>query len=141
MGLPASCFRPRRNTILGPRKSLGAKFKRCYFSLDLGIIEVSTPPVTRLLGHSFGGTMSIPPIVEVAPLRLRRALFIDADPAVRETLRDVLDPRRWSVRHAANNEVALELVKESPYDLVLTSGKASGRDDVELLRKIRMVRA
>jgi anti-sigma regulatory factor (Ser/Thr protein kinase)/ActR/RegA family two-component response regulator len=85
--------------------------------------------------------MSTPPISKVAPLRLRRALFIDADPAVRETLRDVLDPRRWSVRHAANNEAALELVKESPYDLVLTSGKTSGRDDVELLRKIRMVRA
>jgi anti-sigma regulatory factor (Ser/Thr protein kinase)/ActR/RegA family two-component response regulator len=85
--------------------------------------------------------MSTPPIIEVTPLRLKKALFIDADPEVREMLRDVLDPRRWSVRHAANNEAALELVKESSYDLVLTSDKTSGREDVELLRKIRMVRA
>src|SRR6202021_3362161 len=80
------------------------------------------------------------PKFEVTPLRLKRALFIDADPEIREMLRDVLDPRRWSVRHAANNEAALELVKESPFDLILTSDKTSGRDDVELLRKIRKVR-
>ena len=85
--------------------------------------------------------MNIPPIVDVAPPRLRKALFIDADPEIREMLRDVLDPRRWSVRHAANNAAAFELVKESPYDLVITSDKTSGREDVELLRKIRMVRA
>jgi DNA-binding NarL/FixJ family response regulator len=85
--------------------------------------------------------MNIPPIVDVAPLRLKKALFIDADPEIREMLRDVLDPRRWSVRHAANNAAAFELVKESPYDLVITSDKTSGREDVELLRKIRMVRA
>src|SRR5271154_2573367 len=85
--------------------------------------------------------MSSPPTIDVGPPRLKRALFIDADPEIREMLRDVLDPQRWSVRHAANNAAAFELVKQSPYDLVLTSDKTSGRDDVELLRKIRMVRA
>jgi DNA-binding NarL/FixJ family response regulator len=85
--------------------------------------------------------MSVPPIVEVPPPRLKKALFIDADPEVREMLRDVLDPKRWSVRHAANNAAAFELVKQSPFDLVLTSDRTSGREDVELLRKIRMVRA
>ena len=82
-----------------------------------------------------------PPNLEVAPLRLKRALFIDADPEIRELLRDILDPRRWNVRHAANNWAAFELVKQSPFDLIITSDKTSGRDDVELLRKIRMVRA
>jgi anti-sigma regulatory factor (Ser/Thr protein kinase)/CheY-like chemotaxis protein len=72
---------------------------------------------------------------------LRKALFIDADPEIREMLRGVLDPQQWSVRHAANNQAALELVTESPYDLVLTSDKTSGREDVDLLRKIRSVRA
>ena len=85
--------------------------------------------------------MSVPPIVEVPPPQLKKALFIDADPEVREMLRDVLDPKRWSVRHAANNAAAFELVKQSPFDLVLTSDRTSGREDVELLRKIRMVRA
>jgi anti-sigma regulatory factor (Ser/Thr protein kinase)/CheY-like chemotaxis protein len=85
--------------------------------------------------------MGTPPKIESVPLRLKRALFIDADPEIREMLRDILDPRRWSVRHAANNLAALELVKQSAFDLIITSDKTSGRDDVELLRKIRMVRA
>jgi DNA-binding NarL/FixJ family response regulator/anti-sigma regulatory factor (Ser/Thr protein kinase) len=85
--------------------------------------------------------MSTPPNIEVSALQLKKALFIDADPEIRQMLRDVLDPRRWSVRHAATNAAALELVKEAPYDLILTSGKTSGREDVELLRTIRMVRA
>lgn len=85
--------------------------------------------------------MSSSPHTDLGPLRIKNALFIDAEPEIREMLRDVLDPRRWSVRHAANNQAALELVKEGPYDLILTSDKTSGRDDVELLRKIRNVRA
>lgn len=52
----------------------------------------------------------------------------------------LLDPAIWSVRHAASNEAALELVHASPYDLILTSDKTSGKDDIELLRKIRLVR-
>jgi CheY-like chemotaxis protein/anti-sigma regulatory factor (Ser/Thr protein kinase) len=85
--------------------------------------------------------MSSPPIIEVALPRIKKALLIDADPEIREMLREVLDVRTWSVRHAANNSAALELVKESPYDLIITSDKTPGRDDVELLRKIRRVRA
>ena len=85
--------------------------------------------------------MGTPPKIEVTPLRLKRALFIDADPEIREMLRDILDPRRWSVRHADNNLAAFELVKQTAFDLIITSDKTSGRDDVELLRKIRMVRA
>jgi DNA-binding NarL/FixJ family response regulator len=88
-----------------------------------------------------GGNMGTPPNFQATPRRLKKALFIDADPEIREMLRDILDPRRWSVRHAANNLAALELVKQSAFDLIITSDKTSGRDDVELLRKIRMVRA
>jgi anti-sigma regulatory factor (Ser/Thr protein kinase)/ActR/RegA family two-component response regulator len=88
-----------------------------------------------------GVNMSATPSIEMSPLRLKKALFIDANPEIREMLRDVLDPRRWSVRHAADNAAALELVKESGFDLIITSDKTSGREDVELLRKIRMVRA
>ncbi len=43
-----------------------------------------------------------------------------------EMLRDILDPRRWSVRHAANNLAAFELVKQSAFDLIITSDKTSG---------------
>ena len=55
-------------------------------------------------------------------------------------IHNILDPKVWSVRHAADNKAALALVKASPFDLILTSDKTSGKDDIELLRKIRLVR-
>jgi CheY-like chemotaxis protein len=72
---------------------------------------------------------------------MKSALLIDADPEIRDMLREVLDLREWSVRHAANNAAALERVKQQPFDLIITSDKTSGREDVDLLRKIRSVRA
>ena len=42
---------------------------------------------------------------------------------------------------AANNAAAFERVKQQPFDLIITSDKTSGREDVDLLRKIRSVRA
>ncbi len=74
------------------------------------------------------------------PIPVKKALFIDADPAVRALLQDILDPAAWSIRHAADNKAALALVQASPFDLILTSDKTSGKEDIELLRKIRLVR-
>lgn len=39
-----------------------------------------------------------------------------------------------------HNASALNLLRERPYDLVLTGEETSGKEDVELLRKIRVVR-
>ena len=75
---------------------------------------------------------------------MKKALLIDADPEIRETLREVLNVlnvREWNVRHAATNAAAFELVRQQPFDLIITSDKTPGREDVELLRKIRRVRA
>jgi CheY-like chemotaxis protein len=72
---------------------------------------------------------------------MKSALLIDADPEIRDMLREVLDPREWSVRHAPSSAAAFERVKEQPFDLIITSDKTPGREDVELLRKIRSVRA
>ena len=46
----------------------------------------------------------------------------------------------WAIAHAANNRAALEMLKSQPYELVLTGEGTSGRQDVELLRQIRIVR-
>ena len=70
----------------------------------------------------------------------KKALFIDADPEIHAMLGNLLDPRVWSVRHAPDNRAALALVQASAFDLIITSEKTSGREDVELLRKIRRVR-
>ena len=46
----------------------------------------------------------------------------------------------WTVERAANNLVALGMIESQTFDLVLTGENTSGRADVELLRKIRLVR-
>jgi DNA-binding NarL/FixJ family response regulator len=70
----------------------------------------------------------------------KKALFIDADPEIRAMLANILDPLVWSVRHAPDNKAALALAQAAHFDLILTSEKTSGKEDVELLRRIRTVR-
>jgi DNA-binding NarL/FixJ family response regulator len=70
----------------------------------------------------------------------RSALFIDADPEVHAMLANVLDPLVWSVQHAPDNKDALTLAGATHFDLILTSEKTSGKEDVDLLRKIRKLR-
>ncbi len=84
--------------------------------------------------------MSSSPHPVAGPIPVKKALFIDADPEVRALLQDILDPALWSIRHTADNKAALALVQASPFDLILTSDKTSGKEDIELLRKIRLVR-
>ncbi len=84
--------------------------------------------------------MNIVPHLENRPLPIRTALVVDADPQVEDVLARVLNPESWTIRHAANNLVVLFLAEAAPCDLVLTSEKTSGKEDVELLRKIRLVR-
>jgi anti-sigma regulatory factor (Ser/Thr protein kinase)/ActR/RegA family two-component response regulator len=85
-----------------------------------------------------GGHMSAYPVP--GPFPVKKALFIDADPEVRALVQNILDPKFWSIRHAADNKAALAMVQAAPFDLILTSDKTSGKEDVELLRKIRLVR-
>lgn len=47
----------------------------------------------------------------------------------------------WKVERANSNQAALELVEDRPFDLIVTGENTSGRADVELLRRIRSVRA
>jgi anti-sigma regulatory factor (Ser/Thr protein kinase) len=46
----------------------------------------------------------------------------------------------WKIARATNNRSAVEMLKTQPYDLVLTGEETSGKQDVELLRQIRIVR-
>ncbi len=84
--------------------------------------------------------MSAPPSLASRPSATRTALVIDVDPEIHAMLQTVLDPVAWKVRHAPNNAAALTLAEASHFDLIITSDKTSGRDDIDLLRKIRRVR-
>jgi anti-sigma regulatory factor (Ser/Thr protein kinase) len=65
---------------------------------------------------------------------------VDADPQVQAVLELTLNPENWSIQHAPDNVTALAMAEAQPCDLILTSEKTSGREDVEILRKIRRVR-
>ena len=84
--------------------------------------------------------MSAVPHVENRPYPIRSALVVDADPEIDKVLSHALNPQSWCIRHASNNAEVLALAEAAPCDLIVTSEKTSGKDDVELLRKIRRVR-
>jgi anti-sigma regulatory factor (Ser/Thr protein kinase)/CheY-like chemotaxis protein len=80
------------------------------------------------------------PNIELRPLPVRVALLVGGDSHIAEQLRDILEPGLWAVQHAADNAAALVLASGKNFDLILTSEKTSGREDVELLRKLRSIR-
>jgi anti-sigma regulatory factor (Ser/Thr protein kinase) len=84
--------------------------------------------------------MSASPHLGAQSSAQRNALFIDADPEVHAMLANILDPLIWSVRHATDNKAALTLAGATHFDLILTSEKTSGKEDVDLLRRIRSIR-
>src|SRR5258705_13980753 len=78
--------------------------------------------------------------LEVGPELPNNAIVVDADPIVAAVVKGALDPRRWSIQHAPDNVAALAVAESKPCELVITSERTSGKEDVELLRKIRSVR-
>jgi anti-sigma regulatory factor (Ser/Thr protein kinase)/CheY-like chemotaxis protein len=65
------------------------------------------------------------------------ALLIDPAHEIRGQLSQILPFPEWSIEEALDNAVAFDLVKSKKFDLILTSGNTSGKEDVELLRNIR----
>jgi anti-sigma regulatory factor (Ser/Thr protein kinase) len=77
---------------------------------------------------------------QAQPSQLRNALFIGTDPEIAAILQDVLDPLSWHVYYASDNDMALAVTADMPFDLVITSESTSGRADVQLLHEIRKSR-
>ena len=80
------------------------------------------------------------PGLEVVGPAVKTAIVIDADPLVEAALERSLNRDPWSIRHVCNNSTALALAEAIPCDLILTGEKTSGREDLEVLRKLRRVR-
>jgi anti-sigma regulatory factor (Ser/Thr protein kinase)/ActR/RegA family two-component response regulator len=84
--------------------------------------------------------MSALPNIEMRPIPVRIALLVGGDSQIEEQLRDILEPGLWALQHAQDNAAALVLAHVRNFDLILTSEKTSGRQDVELLQKLRRIR-
>ena len=84
--------------------------------------------------------MSALPHTEMRPIPVRTALLVGGDSHIGEQLRAILEPGLWALQHATDNAAALMMALYKNFDLILTSEKTSGKEDIELLRKLRRIR-
>src|SRR5271154_3257122 len=78
--------------------------------------------------------------ITASTVKRKRLLLVDPDREVNDVLEQAVTGDNWEIERAADNETALSLVADGPFDLVVTGQETTGRDDVELLRKIRTIR-
>jgi anti-sigma regulatory factor (Ser/Thr protein kinase)/CheY-like chemotaxis protein len=69
-----------------------------------------------------------------------QSLIVDSGPEMNQLLDGLFEREKWAIHHAKNNQDALELVRQRPYDLIITGECSTGQEDVDLLRKLRMMR-
>jgi len=70
----------------------------------------------------------------------RNALLVGGNPTIEALLLDILERNAWAIQHTTDNAAAFLLAQKKGFELIVTSQKTSGREDIELLRKIRRVR-
>jgi DNA-binding NarL/FixJ family response regulator len=70
-----------------------------------------------------------------------KSLLVVTDPEINLRLLDHLLTQDWSIEYVATNEEAFSLVQKRPFDLIITSEGTSAKEDIELLRNIRTIRA
>jgi anti-sigma regulatory factor (Ser/Thr protein kinase)/ActR/RegA family two-component response regulator len=76
----------------------------------------------------------------MGPFAIREALVVDADSNLKDLLVKVLKPGIWAIQHVPTNQAALQAAKGKAFELIITSERTSGKEDVELLCKIRVGR-
>jgi anti-sigma regulatory factor (Ser/Thr protein kinase)/ActR/RegA family two-component response regulator len=79
--------------------------------------------------------------MQLRPVAVKDLLVVDADPEIRALLPSILEPGSWAIHYAPNNQVALDRTRAKSFELILTSEKTSGEEDVKLLGKIRLARS
>jgi anti-sigma regulatory factor (Ser/Thr protein kinase)/ActR/RegA family two-component response regulator len=78
--------------------------------------------------------------IEMRPFPVRTALLVGGDSQVEERLKSSLEPKAWAIQHVKDNAAALIVALRKTFDLIITSEKTTGKEDIELLRKMRRIR-
>ena len=68
----------------------------------------------------------------------KTALVVGPDHTLAATVATILPD--WTIERVRDNVAALALIERRPFDLVLTGADTSGKADVDLLRRVRLVR-
>ncbi len=69
-----------------------------------------------------------------------RALVVRSGPEIDQLLANLFQQEKWEMQFAANNAEALQLAKDAAFDVILTGERTPGKEDIDLLRKLRMAR-
>lgn len=80
------------------------------------------------------------PFIVPSPSERHRALIVDSSPELNQLLSNLFDPHEWQIQFARDNQDALRLARERNFDLIITGERTSGPEDLELLRRLRLVR-
>jgi DNA-binding response OmpR family regulator len=75
-----------------------------------------------------------------SPITSHLALIVDSNPEMNRLLIGLFEREKWEVQVAASNAEALKMAKARVYDLIVTGERTTGKEDIELLRRLRMVR-
>lgn len=66
----------------------------------------------------------------------KKLLIIDDEPAIRRTLKDILENEDYQVEDAADGAEGLKKIQENEYDVVLCDIKMPKMDGIEVLQKV-----
>lgn len=71
---------------------------------------------------------------------LKRMLVVDPERKVNDLLTRLVTQEGWKLHRSPDNQAALSDMEAYPFDLIITGQETTGREDLELLRKIRRIR-
>lgn len=77
---------------------------------------------------------------QLRPFAMKRLLLVGGDLELDALLRNVLEPGAWIIEYAPDNAAVLAFAQTKAFDVILTSTQTSGKEDIELLRKVRRIR-
>jgi len=69
-----------------------------------------------------------------------RALVVRSGPEIDQLLTNLFQQEKWEIQFALNNVEALQLARDLAFDVIITGERTPGKDDIKLLRRLRMVR-
>jgi anti-sigma regulatory factor (Ser/Thr protein kinase)/ActR/RegA family two-component response regulator len=70
----------------------------------------------------------------------QRALVVSSSPELDKLLSDIFNQSQWAFEFVADNKAALDRASAEKFDLIITGERTTGKEDVELLRRLRLVR-
>jgi anti-sigma regulatory factor (Ser/Thr protein kinase)/CheY-like chemotaxis protein len=84
--------------------------------------------------------METTPMQPPSPSETQRALVVSSSPELDRLLSDIFNQSHWSFEFVPDNKAALERAQAEPFELIVTGERTTGKEDVQLLRRLRLVR-